>query len=78
MGLPTALVVIAENQAPAYRNLVESGSGWGLGGPEDIALTLPVILEQLRKSPQNMCAASRAAASICDGRGLERVTTWLN
>lgn len=75
VGLPTIQLVIAENQAPAARALAAAGAAW------TVALTrleqdLPVVFEEVQ-APGRLAAARRAAATVTDGRGAERLADVL-
>mgnify|MGYP006292123219 CR=1 FL=1 len=77
MGLPSALVVLADNQAPICRELAAAGAAFDLGAPDDIARTLPPIIADLVRDPAALATMSAAAAAICDGRGTARVADAL-
>ena len=77
LGLPTLLLVIAENQIKLAEQLQENGA---------------VVLADLGTSPDSFCSSierlindadfygstSRAASKLCDGRGVERVVSHLH
>jgi spore coat polysaccharide biosynthesis predicted glycosyltransferase SpsG len=77
MGLPSALVVLADNQAKVCRELVAAGAAFELGAPGDIARTLPPILATITHEPATLQKMSAAAAATCDGRGAQRVADAL-
>ena len=77
MGLPSALAVLADNQAKPCRELVAAGAAFALGAPGDIIETLPPLLDTLMHEPARLAEMSAAAAAICDGRGAERVAARL-
>jgi UDP-2,4-diacetamido-2,4,6-trideoxy-beta-L-altropyranose hydrolase len=78
LGLPTIMVVLAENQRPAAAALAERDAALVIeaAAPDfdvqlDRAITRMLIDESLRKR-----LAARSA-ELCDGRGAERVATAL-
>ncbi|NHA15464.1 UDP-2,4-diacetamido-2,4,6-trideoxy-beta-L-altropyranose hydrolase [Thioalkalivibrio sp. XN279] len=77
MGLPSALVVLADNQAKVCRELVAAGAAFELGAPGDIARTLPPIIATITHEPATLQKMSAAAAAICDGLGAQRVAAAL-
>jgi len=76
MGLPTLLVSIAENQKRGALALAASGAGVLLGEMSGVAAGL-IKEMSLLMSGQGLKLMTDAAASICDGRGAERVASVL-
>lgn len=76
LGLPGALLVLADNQRPGTQALVAAGAALALGAVDDLHTTLPQALEQLAE-PGRLQAMSAAAAAITDGQGAERVAAAL-
>ena len=72
LGLPTVLVVLAENQRAGARALATAGAAVLLGGPEAVDTELAVVLDQLAK-PGALQELSRRCAGLTDGRGVDRV-----
>ena len=72
LGLPTLLVVLAENQLEGARALDHAGAARLLGAPEAILHELASILPMLLRGQPlaDMCCAARAVA---DGQGTVRV-----
>ena len=68
LGLPTATIVLADNQRDATRRLVEAGAT--VVADLDAAAKL---VEMLVRDSGRRDALSRAATSICDGDGAIRV-----
>lgn len=68
VGLPTLVLVLAENQRPGARALVEAGAARLLGDPAELPRAL---LELIR--PGVLSELSARAAGVLDGRGLERL-----
>ncbi len=72
LGLPTALLVLADNQRPGTRALVAAGAALDLGGVADLPATLPEALQQAA-DPAMLQRLSAAAAAVTDGLGAQRV-----
>ena len=72
LGLPTALLVLADNQRPGTRALVAAGAALDLGGVADLPATLPAALQQAA-DPTTLQRLSAAAAAATDGLGAQRV-----
>lgn len=70
LGLPTLIIILAENQAPAARALHAAGASLTLDHAEPAALCS--ALRRLGR-PDVLAAMSRRAAAVCDGRGTHRV-----
>jgi len=77
MGLPSALAVLADNQARLCQALVGAGAAFALGTPDEVAGTLPPVLDTIRAEPRRLADMSAAAAAICDGLGTRRVADRL-
>ncbi len=74
LGLPTMLIVVAENQKPIADGLASSGAAVNLGWPAKIDFrTLADKVEELVISPDQRCAMSQKARELVDGYGKERV-----
>ena len=74
LGVPAALVQLADNQAAGYRAAVDRGLAAGLGTVADLPAAAPV-LRALLTDPDRRAALARAASSVVDGRGAERILT---
>lgn len=72
LGLPTILVVLAENQRPGAAALDRAGAACVIGAPDAIASSLPKFLTHLA-TPANLLQMQTAAARITDGLGVSRV-----
>lgn len=72
LGLPTILVVVAENQKMIAENLSATGAVTAITRKE-IAARLPVEIKRLAFDAQARLAMSRAAAAVTDGQGCVRV-----
>jgi UDP-2,4-diacetamido-2,4,6-trideoxy-beta-L-altropyranose hydrolase len=74
VGLPAVLVTLADNQAVAERLLVEAGAATALGWHSMVtAADIERAVRALTADPIRVAAMSRAAATVTDGRGSERV-----
>lgn len=73
LGLPSLVVVLADNQRENAVSLAHRGAAVMLaGGERHWARALAATFTQLR-APGVLAAMSEAAAGICDGHGTERV-----
>lgn len=73
LGVPSLLVVVADNQRDIAAALSRHGAARVLGArdaitPDAIAIALAAL------APADLKAMSAAAAELCDGRGVERVS----
>jgi len=76
LGLPTLSIVIADNQTTINDNLEAAGAVRSLGWHGDVAdCDVAAALMQLIENYAVRRKMSKAAAAICDGRGLSRVTS---
>lgn len=78
LGLPTLMLVLAENQAPAAQALTRAGAGLSLGrmGEPGFDARLEVALRTCA-DPDLLMRLSTAAAGITDGEGTGRVVAAL-
>ena len=76
LGLPTLMLVLADNQIDGTAALDRAGAGIALGRADDAGMPgrLAAALDQL-SDPANLAAMSARAATICDARGAERVVS---
>ena len=72
LGLPTMLVVQALNQEVVAASLEQIGAARVLGDLAQVVSKLPQELARLQQ-PTHLSEMVAAAASITDGRGLERL-----
>lgn len=77
LGVPTVMVVLAENQREVAVGLERSGAAQVLRGSQQIAGSLPAMLNALVSSPLQRVAMSHAASLIADGSGLSNVIGFL-
>ena len=73
LGLPTLMLVIADNQKDISRLVVGAGAAL-----EATPATIPGQLRQLAAQPQTLQSLSQAAAQVCDGRGAAHVADALS
>lgn len=74
MGLPTLIVIMAENQIDSARRLADAGATITLGAGEDItAGQVATALNTIHNSPTKFHDMIDASARLCDGRGLSRI-----
>lgn len=77
LGLPTIMVVLAENQRAVARGLRDSGAAMVLDSPRELAAMLPVLLAGLRHRPDTLVGLSERATNVTDGRGVAKVIDYL-
>jgi UDP-2,4-diacetamido-2,4,6-trideoxy-beta-L-altropyranose hydrolase len=79
LGLPSLLLVLADNQKDNVQALVNAGAACGVtadGNDLDCA-GVAVALETIQQDADRLAEMSSAAARVCDGRGAERVVEAL-
>jgi len=76
LGLPTLMLVLADNQIDGTAALDRIGAGISLGRADDAGMPdrLATALTHLA-DPEGLAVMSARAAAICDGKGAERVVT---
>ena len=76
LGLPTVAVAVADNQRPGLEGLAAAGAvvPLDLEAARDPVRLTDAIREAARRAPE----LSRAAATLCDGRGADRVLDALD
>ena len=72
MGLPSLLVVLAENQRPGALALAHAGAARLIGDTSDIHTHLPSALDDLQDTVV-LAEMAAQASSVTDGQGIERV-----
>lgn len=78
LGLPTLLVVMADNQRPGAQALEAAGAAICLGGPDGLQERLADELRRLMKPGNDILPRlASTAASLCDGLGTRRVLDCL-
>lgn len=73
LGLPTLMLVLADNQRLVASGLQAAGAVSLLPGTENIARALPRALDTLISTPGTLAGMSDRAAALVDGAGVERV-----
>lgn len=73
LGLPTAMVVLAENQQKVAQGLEQAGAVLVLKNPQQILECLPALVASLVSSPVRRATMRGAAAHITDGSGVATV-----
>jgi UDP-2,4-diacetamido-2,4,6-trideoxy-beta-L-altropyranose hydrolase len=74
LGLPTLLLILADNQRPTARALVKAGAAELVGEmPGADPSVLSAALARLSGDPAGLRRMSEAAATLCDGDGAARV-----
>lgn len=76
MGLPSIVLLIAENQHLILSNLIKAEAIKALP-LSSLSKTLNTILNQCR-STLKLESLSKNAADVCDGLGTQRITSYLN
>lgn len=72
LGLPTLMVVLADNQQPSAQALVAAHAARTIGAVSDIAAQLPLAVRKLSDS-ECQISMSRAASAITDGQGVDKI-----
>ncbi len=72
LGLPTLMVVLAENQQPSAQAIEAAHAASLIGAVSDIATQLPLAVAELIESERHS-HMSLAASAVTDGRGVEKV-----
>jgi UDP-2,4-diacetamido-2,4,6-trideoxy-beta-L-altropyranose hydrolase len=74
VGLPTLLVITADNQRGVALGLADAGAAHLLGWHAEITADgVAAAITDIEHEPETLKAMSAAAAGLCDGRGAERV-----
>lgn len=73
LGLPTIMLVLADNQHKVAQGLELAGAVQVLKDPQEIPDRLPALLNGLLSSPSLQVEMCEAAARIADGRGVATV-----
>ena len=71
LGLPSVAIILAANQRPATLYLARTGALLAIDTIDAVDNELPGLLA--RMTPERCAALSKTAASVCDGKGAERV-----
>lgn len=76
LGVPTLLLVLADNQRAGAQALAEAAAAQPLGTLDQLPRTLPAALHALAE-PARLHSMSTAAAAVTDGQGAARVADAL-
>ena len=74
LGLPSLLVVLAENQRPGALALAHAGAARLVGDACDINTHLPSAIDAMQNA-RVLAEMAAKASSVTDGQGVERVVT---
>jgi UDP-2,4-diacetamido-2,4,6-trideoxy-beta-L-altropyranose hydrolase len=77
MGLPSLMVVLADNQQPACEALKHHQAALSIGQPADISRRLPDLMERLNQQPQTLKHLSDHAAKLCNNAGFQQIISHL-
>ena len=72
MGLPTMLIVLAQNQEPGAKALEAAGAAHLIGWVSDVGAKLPLVLNKLMRAGVLSGMSTRASVTT-DGCGTQRV-----
>lgn len=75
LGLPSLVIILADNQRESAKALDDRGAAWTLEDGPDVEEQTRCRLETL--TPDDLKAAAHAAAAICDGQGADRIADML-
>jgi UDP-2,4-diacetamido-2,4,6-trideoxy-beta-L-altropyranose hydrolase len=75
LGLPSLMVILAENQRPGAYALASSGAAKLIGTPDLIKNTLANTLDLLLANPQILSEMSLCARKITNGHGSQKILT---
>lgn len=78
LGLPTIMLVLAENQYQVAHGLGRAGAAKVISNLEKLKVTLPKILDKINMELDALSLMTKASEKICDGLGLELVVELLN
>lgn len=76
LGLPSIVVVLADNQCAGARALQQTQAAMLIGRLDDIALQLPLAIQAMTQANQ-LAQFSAAASAVADGRGVGRLVQAL-
>ncbi len=77
LGLPTVLLILADNQASGARGLERCGAVSIIERCDEIARDLPKLLKKLSK-PENLSEMAERSAGVTDGLGASRVVKCMS
>ena len=77
LGLPTIMLVVADNQQKIAQSLEHANAVHVLHDSQEITKRLPYLLNKLAVSTSQRTSMSQAASQIVDGMGVTRVIQYL-
>lgn len=77
LGLPTIMLVLADNQQKVAQGLEQAGAAQVIGQAQSIAVHLPCLLAPLIECSISVMAMSQSVARIVDGHGVDTVIQYL-
>lgn len=78
LGLPTVMLVLAENQSAVARGLAQAGAAHFIEQGQDIRERLPALLAPILRCTSRLEEISEAARAIVDGQGIHAVREFIN
>lgn len=73
LGLPSLMVVLADNQRKVAAGLHSAGAAELVGDIDDIGSRLAPLIESLLARPQQLATMGAKASALVDGRGVDAV-----
>lgn len=77
LGLPTIMLVLADNQNKVAQGLENAGAATVIERLQDVGARLPDLISAIADRPDQLMPMSAAASHIVDGRGVEAVLACL-
>lgn len=77
LGLPSIMVVLAENQRAVALGLERKNVARVIHETKDVAVRLPLLMQELVEEPRLLNRLTNVSLQITDGRGLDTVTQLL-
>lgn len=77
LGLPTLMVILADNQKTGALALESIGAAKLLGSTESIRDNLPISLNMLLETPQELAIMSQRSSQLTDGLGVQNIFSEL-
>ena len=72
LGVPTLMVVVADNQKPIAQAMEVAHAARLIGAVSDIATQLPLVFAEILK-PESFSRMGLSASEVTDGQGVEKV-----
>lgn len=77
LGLPSIVVVLADNQKTVARNLAEAGAAYLIADLGALETTLPILINRVKSAPKLLFDMSVSCSKISDGLGATKVVRML-